>query len=104
MEAPADTTPSSTVEAQHRSCGGGSVTGGVNRRKPGRGPPRVRGHRAAARGGARPEAATMARAAGDLAAALRRCSGGIGSHESLGGRELEEEWRRAGHARRWAEI
>jgi hypothetical protein len=73
LEAAADTTPSSTVDAQHRSWGGGSVTGCATRRKAGRRPPRVRtGHGADTRGSARPEAATMARAAGDLAAEIVR--------------------------------
>jgi hypothetical protein len=69
LEGAVYTSPSSTLDAQHRTCGNSSATGCANRRKPGRGPTRVRGQGAAPRGGARPEAATMARAAGDLAAA-----------------------------------
>jgi len=86
LEAAADTTPSSTVDAQHRSWRGGSATGGANRRKAGRRPPRVRaGQGAATRGSARPEAATMARAAGDLAAEIRAPEGGSHSHLGAGG-------------------
>jgi hypothetical protein len=97
LEASADTTPSSTVDAQHRSCCGGSATGGTNRRKPGQRPARVRaGLGAAARGSARPEAATMARAAGDLAAAAAAARGSDaaaaeGAPRFTWGREEEEE-------------
>lgn len=88
MEASADTTPSSTVEAQHRSRCAGSATVGANPRKPARRPARERaGQGAAARGSARPEAATMARAAGDLAAAAARGRDGV----TLG-RVEEEVW------------
>ena len=108
LEASADTTPSSTVDAQHRSCCGGSATGGTNRRKAGRRPARVRaGQGEAARGSARPEAATMARAVGRSrgggCCGRKRCGGGGGSRGSLGGgrrRRNRGKWRRrAGHAR-----
>lgn len=64
------------------------------------------GQGAATRGSARPEAATIARAAGDLAAAAGLDGGGaVGRMRELqllgGGRKRRGKWwrRRAGHAR-----
>lgn len=84
LGAAGETTLSSTAEAQHRSCAAAEAlaaaeTGG-DRRKPGRFPARARAQvdTAAARGGAMPEAATMA---GDLAAAAAAPRGESSSDE-----------------------